>query len=220
MDDDVMVSRGAYVCSLANALLGRSEKAVSIAYAGVQSHRRAGQGRVHQLPEAQLIGAVMGHTAGGRLAEAEADALTGSQACLSAGDKEGHATFLFLRGLVLIERGQLTQASRSFLDGASVNRGIHDPAALRWCLAGIALTAAMSGHTGQAAAAAAERDELPVSPMMIYEPDLVDRGRAWVSVCAGELSRAVEILAGAPARAAAAGMSGPLGCRSARTPSG
>ena len=205
-DDDVMVSRGAYVSSLANALLGRSEKAVSIAYAGVQSHRRAGQGRVHQLPEAQLIGAVMGHTAGGRLAEAEADALAGSQACLSAGDKEGHATFLFLRGLVLIERGQLTQASRSFLDGASVNRGIRDPAALRWCLAGIALTAAMSGHSDRAAAAAVERDELPVSPMMIYESDLVDRGRAWVSVCAGELSRAIEILAGAADRAAVTSM--------------
>ena len=149
---------------------------------------------------------VMGHAAGGRLAEAEADALTGGQACLAAGDKEGHATFLFLRGLVLVERGQLTQASRSFLDGASVNREIRDPAALRWCLAGIALTAAMSGHTDRALAAAAERDELPVSPMMVYESDLVDRGRAWVSVCIGELSRAGEILAGAAARAAAANL--------------
>jgi DNA-binding NarL/FixJ family response regulator len=103
----------------------------------------------------------------------------------------------------LIERGQLTRASRAFLDGASVNREIHDLAALRWCLAGLALAEAMRGHTDRAMAAAAERDELPTSPMMIYETDLVDRGRAWVSACAGELSQACEILAGAAARAAA-----------------
>jgi DNA-binding CsgD family transcriptional regulator len=201
-NDALMVSRGSYVSSIALALLGRSEESVSVAYAGVQSHRRA-KG-VHQLPEAQLIGAVMGHAAGGRLAQAEADAETGDQACLAAGDKEGHATFLFLRGLVLIERGRLAQASKSFLDGVSVNRGIHDPAALRWCLSGLALTEAMSGHTDRAMAAAAERDKQPASPMMIYESDLVDRGRAWVSVCAGELSRACEILTEAAARAQAA----------------
>lgn len=168
----------------------------------MQSHRRATG--VHQLPEAQLIGAVMGHAAGGRFAEAEADAVAGGLACLAAGDKEGHATFLLLRGWVLIERGQLTQASKAFLDGVSVNRGLRDPAALRWCLAGLALTEAMSGHTDRAMAAAAERDDVPPSPMMIYESDLVNRGRAWVSVCTGELSRAGEILAEAADRAAAA----------------
>ena len=38
---------------------------------------------------------------------------------------------------------------------------------------------------------------------MIYETDLIDRGRAWVSVCAGELSQSCEILTAAAARAAA-----------------
>ena len=38
--------------------------------------------------------------------------------------------------------------------------------------------------------------------MAIYEPDLIDRGRAWVHVAAGELSVACETLAGAAARAA------------------
>jgi DNA-binding CsgD family transcriptional regulator len=200
-DDDVMISRGAYVSSIALAFLGRSEDAVSVAYRGLQSHRRASG--LPQLPEAQLIGAVFGHAAGGRLAQAEADAATGSEACLAAGDKEGQATHLFLTGLVLIDRGQLARASKAFLDGASVNRAIRDPAALRWCLAGIALAEAMSGHTSRATAAAAERDELPVSPMMVYEPDLIDRGRAWLGVATGELSQACEILAGAAARAAA-----------------
>ena len=199
-DDDVMISRGAFVSSIAKALLGQTEESVAIAYAGLQSHRRATG--VHQLPEAQLIGAVFGHTAGGRLGQAEADATTGNQACLAAGDKEGHATFLLLSGLVLIERGRLTEAARTFLDGASVNREIRDPSALRWCLAGIALAESMSGHTERAMAAAKERDELPAGTMLLYEPDLIERGRAWLSVATGELSRACELLTAAAASAA------------------
>ena len=183
------------------ALLGRGQDAVSIAHAGLQRHRRAVG--LPQLPEAQLIGAVMGHAAAGQLAEAEAEAETARQACLTAGDKEGQGSHLFLTGWVLIERGHLDRAAKAFLDGASVNREIHDLAALRWCLAGVALAEAMRGHASQAQAALAECDELPVNPMMIYESDVVDRGRAWVSVCAGELSRAREILAAAAERAAA-----------------
>ena len=62
----------------------------------------------------------------------------------------------------------------------------------------------MSGHTGRAAAAAAELDGLPVGSMLIYEPDLVERSRAWLSVATGELSQACEILTAAADRAAAA----------------
>jgi DNA-binding NarL/FixJ family response regulator len=203
-DDDVMVSRGAYVSSIALAFLGRSEDAVTVAYRGLESHRRVGSNS--QLPEAQLIGAVYGHFGAGHLAQAEADAVTGYRACLAAGDKEGQATFLLLSGCVLVERGHLARASKAFLDGASVNREIHDLAALRWCLSGVALAEAMSGHIDRATAAGAERDELPVSPMMVYEPDLVDRGRAWVSVATGELSRACEILTRAAAWAEAASL--------------
>jgi DNA-binding CsgD family transcriptional regulator len=75
---------------------------------------------------------------------------------------------------------------------------------LRWCLAGIALSEAMRGHPDQAAAAAAEVDQLPVGTMGAYEPDVIERSRAWVSVAAGELSRAREILTAAAANAAAA----------------
>ena len=203
-DDDVMIAKGTYVSSIAMAFLGRSEDAVAVAHKGLQAHRRASG--VPQLPESQLIGAVFGHAAGGRFAQAEADAVTGYQACLAAGDKEGVATYLFLKGLVLIDRGQVGRAAKAFLDGASVNREIHDPAALRWCLAGIALAEAMGGHTGQAVAAAAERDELPVGPMQVYEPDVTERGRAWLSVATGELSLACEILTRAAARAAEANL--------------
>jgi DNA-binding CsgD family transcriptional regulator len=203
-DDDVMASRGAFVTSIAMALLGRGQDAVSIAYAGLERHRRAVG--MPQLPEAQLIGAVMGHAAAGQLAQAEADAEAGRQACLTAGDKEGQASHLFLGGWVLIERGHLDRAAKAFLDGASVNREIRDAAALRWCLAGVALARAMCGDAREAQAAAAECGKLPPSPMMAYETDVVDRGRAWVSVCAGEMSRAREILTSAAERAAACGL--------------
>ena len=201
-DDDATVSRGAFVSSIALAMLGRGAEAVPVAYRGLESHRRASG--LPQLPEAQLIGAVFGHLAGGHFDLAEADTRTGYQACLAAGDKEGMATHLLLAGLVRIEQGQLTRASKALLDAASVNRELHDHAALRWSLAGLAMAEAMSGHTGRAAAAAAELDGLPVGSMLIYEPDLVERSRAWLSVATGELSQACEILTAAADRAAAA----------------
>jgi DNA-binding CsgD family transcriptional regulator len=200
-DDDAMISRGAFVSAIALAMLGRGAEAVPVAYRGLDCHRRASG--LPQLPEAQLIGAVFGHTAAGHLARADADATTGYSACLAAGDKEGMATHLFLAGLVRVEQGQLARASRAFLDAASVNREIHDPAALRWCLAGLAMAEAMSGHTERAAAAAAERDGLPAGSMLIYEPDLIERGRAWQCVATGELSQAIEVLTAAAAQAAA-----------------
>ena len=200
--DAGMVSRGSYVTSIALALLGRGDEAVRAADAGLQAHRRVGA--AWQPPEAQLTGAVLGHTAAGRFAQAQADAETGYQACLAAGDQEQQGPFLLLAGLVLVERGQLAEASRVFLDGASVSREIRDQPALRWCMAGIALAEAMGGHAGRASAAAAERDQVPVEPVTVFETDLVERSRAWQHVCAGDLSQAQEILVAAAARAAGA----------------
>ncbi|HEV2375260.1 MAG TPA: LuxR family transcriptional regulator [Streptosporangiaceae bacterium] len=199
--DDVMVSRGAYVSSIALAMLGHGDEAVSVAEIGLRSHRRATG--MPQMPEAQLIGAVLGHAATGRLDRAEEDSATGYRACLAAGDKEGYATHLLLTGWVLVERGQLGRAATAFLDAVSVNRELHDLAALRWCLAGLALAEAMRGRTERAMTAAAERDELPVGSMRVWEPDLTERGRAWLNVATGELSAACDTLAAAAAQAAA-----------------
>jgi DNA-binding NarL/FixJ family response regulator/tetratricopeptide (TPR) repeat protein len=200
-DDDSIVSRGSYSASIGLALLGRGDEAVSVAHAGLHSHRRVGG--LPQLPESQLLGAIFGHVAAGRLAQAEAEAEANERLFLAAGDKEGHATALFMLGWTLIERGLLARASTAFLDGASVNRELHDMAALRWCVAGVALAEAMSGHGQRAAAADAERDELPIGILAIYETDLIERSRAWVMACVGELSRACEILLAAAARASA-----------------
>jgi len=198
--DDGMIGRGAYPSSIALALLGRGGEAVAMADRGLQAHRRSGQ--ANQLPEVQLIGAVLGHTGIGALNEAETAATTGYRACLVAGDKEGQATFSFLRGLTLVERGQLDAASRLFLEGASINRDLQDTAALRWCVAGMALAEGMAGRAPAASAALAELDELPAGWMTIFETDVIDRGRAWASVASGELSRARRQLREAAQRAA------------------
>lgn len=200
-DDDATISRGTYVSSVALALLGRGAESVSVAQRGLASHRRASE--LVQLPAAQLIGSILGHAAGGRFAEAEADAQAAYQECLAAGDKEGQATHRLMAGRVLLERGQLARASSAFLDGASINRELNDLSALRWCLGGLALAEAMSGHADRAAVAAAEWAGLPLGSMSIFETDLMERGRAWVSVAMGETSPARETLARAAERAAA-----------------
>ena len=170
----------------------------------MEAHRRASD--LPSLPEQQLVGAVLGHAAGGRLVQAEADAAVGYEASLARGDQDGQATHLMLTGSILIERGRLADAARAFLDAASINREIHDWAALRWCLAGLALAEAMRGHLKTAAAGAAERDQLAKSPMEIWEADLIERGRAWVAAASGELSQASQILAAAAGRAATANL--------------
>jgi DNA-binding CsgD family transcriptional regulator len=200
-DDDAMISRGSYVSSIALALLGRSAESVSVAQAGFASHSRASG--LSQLPVAQFVGAVLGHSAAGHFAEAQAATETAYQTCLAAGDKEGQATHHLLAGRVLLERGQLERASSAFLDGASINRELNDPPVLRWCLGGFALAEAMSGHAERAAAAVAEWAELPLSTMTIFETDLMERGRAWASVVMGETSLALQTLARAAERAAA-----------------
>ena len=198
---DAAVSRGAYVSSIALAQLGRCEEALRVAEVGQRSHRRASG--LRQQPTAQLIGGILANLGAGRLGQAEADAAAAYLVCLEAGDKEGQATFLFLSGCVLVQSGQLGRAAKVFLDGASVNREIVDPAALRWCVAGLALAEGMAGHAAAAQAAAAELDELRPGAMTIYEPEVIERGRAWARAAAGEHSLACEILAAAAARARA-----------------
>ena len=205
-DDDTLASRGCHAAALALALLGRGDEAVSVAGTGLKRHRRAAEQQatgLHHGPETQLIGAIFGHLASGRLSAAATAAADGYQSCLRSGDKEGQATFLLLIGCADLERGDLANATAAFADGASVNRTIHDLPGLRWCLSGVVLAESMRGNAGPAEAAAAQRDLIAGGPMMIYEPDLIDRGTAWLCIAHGEVTRAGDILAAAAERAAA-----------------
>jgi DNA-binding CsgD family transcriptional regulator len=196
--------RSSYVSSIALALMGRPREAVTVAHRGLETHRRWLASERTQLPEAQLIGAVLGHAAGGDLSRAEAEATTGLQACIEAGDKEGEASFSLLRGWARVGQGRLASASRAFREGTSINRGLSDVMALRWSLGGLALAEGMMGNRDEASAAVAELDELPPVSLTVFDADLPDRGRAWATVAAGEVSRARAMLGEAAARAASA----------------
>jgi DNA-binding CsgD family transcriptional regulator len=63
----------------------------------------------------------------------------------------------------------------------------------------------MSGHPDQASAAISELEGLRPGSMNIFEFDLVDRARAWTSVAAGEMSRAIDTLRQSAGRASATG---------------
>ena len=202
-DDPELACRSSYVSSVALALMGRSQEAVSVAQRGLALHRRWLSIERNQLPESQLIGAVLGHVGGGDPARAEADANTGFQACVDAGDKEGQASFSLLQGWARASQGRLAAASRAFREGAFINRELSDPMALRWCLGGLALAEGMQGNRDPALAAVAELDEMPTVPPAMFDADLIDRGRAWASVAAGELAKAREMLGAAADRAAA-----------------
>jgi DNA-binding CsgD family transcriptional regulator len=198
-DDPEIACRSSYISSIALALMGRPQEAVSVAERGHEIHRRWRSSEALQLPVVQLIGAVLGHAAGGCPGRAEAGALVGFESCVEAGDKEGQATFSLLRGWALVGQGRLDAASRAFREGASINRELRDTMALRWCLGGLALAEGMKGNRDAASAAVAE---LPPGGPTMFDADLVDRGRAWASVAAGEVSRARELLGEAARRAA------------------
>jgi DNA-binding CsgD family transcriptional regulator len=200
-DDLELAGRASYISSIALALMGRAQEAVSVGQRGLEVHRRWRVSEGIQLPEVQLIGVTLGHLAGGYLSQGEADATTGYQACIEAGDKEGQATFSLLLGWARVSQGCLAAASLAFREGATINRELRDTMALRWCLGGLAMAEGMQAHRDEAAAAVAELDEMPPISLTMFEADLVDRGRAWAYVAAGELSRARAALGDAAQRA-------------------
>jgi DNA-binding CsgD family transcriptional regulator len=97
----------------------------------------------------------------------------------------------------------MASASLAFREAAAINRELHETGALRWCAGGVALAEGMAGNDEAATAAVAELDGLRADWMMIFEPDLVDRGRAWARVAGGAVSSACQLLRSAADRAAA-----------------
>jgi DNA-binding NarL/FixJ family response regulator len=70
-------------------------------------------------------------------------------------------------------------------------------------MGGVALAEGMAGHGPAATTAINELDELAPVWMKIFDAELVDRGRAWAWVSAGEISRGRQLLKEAAEQAAA-----------------
>lgn len=212
--DELAVRRGAYVGSLALALLGRNEQAVRVAYAAIDSHRVKAEPDEHEsmtdieAPEHHLVGAVIGHLLGGRLAAAESDARIGRGAVRNGGDGEREATFCMLQAWVQLERGLVTDAAKLFRESVAINRDVGDGGPLLWSLGGVALAEAMAGNTATASAALSDLTDLPRHWMAAIDPFLVHRGRAWVLLASGQLTAARTCLQEAATAAQATGQVG------------
>ena len=183
-DDDAISHRGTAIASVALAFLGRTEEAVAMARRGFEIHRRCADRT--QPPESQLIGSILALTAAGRLVQADTEANMCYEASLKAGDQEGLATYCMLGGLVDVERGDLAAAAKKFGEGTVLNRELRDQSPLRWCVAGTALAEGLSGRASAAAEAVHELERLPSHWMCAFDTDVVDRGKAWAKVAAGE----------------------------------
>jgi DNA-binding CsgD family transcriptional regulator len=199
--DLVVIEQGARIASVALALLGRGDDGVAMSRRGIEILEL-----LDPKPRTVLghqIGSVIGNAACGRLEDANSDAVAAYQRSLEAGDQDATATYCLLRGWVLVDRGMVSEAARSFREGVTINEALVDLSAQRWCLGGVALAEAMAGNAAAAASAIAVLDGLPSHWMDGLDPDLVDRGRAWALASAGETSAARAKLRQAALRAAA-----------------
>lgn len=202
--EDLVVASAERVRSTVLAQLGRTGEALEAAERGLVVHRRLAES--NQIPETQLIGVALAHAGAGHFDLAQVAATAGYDATLEADDDEGTATFGMLMGCVLADRGALGDAAASFREAVAINRKLNDTGALRWCLGGTAWVAGMAGDTAAALAAVEELGELRDDWMAVFGPDLVERGRAWERVAAGDISSARAILSAAAADAASRSM--------------
>ena len=194
--------RATYATSLAQATLGMVDDAVDTGVMGYVHHRRFAQ-QTRQLAETQHIGPVLALVAGGRLDEAEALATEGHLRSVASADAESQATFAMLLGIVATQRGAVVTGMRSFREAAAINIDLNDDVGLRWSLGGAAMAAGMAGDRDAARSARDHLDAIERTGMLILELDLVERGRAWQELAAGDSTRAVERLRAAADQAAA-----------------
>jgi DNA-binding CsgD family transcriptional regulator/tetratricopeptide (TPR) repeat protein len=193
-----LVNRGHFMASYAHALHGESDEAVELAYRGMEFHRSTAH--QVQIPEIQLHGAVLGHLGAGRLEAAENDAWTGYEACLEADAREMLSAFALYRGWIYVTRGALEDALRMFRQASSEDRELNDR---KWALGGVALAAGMAGLADEARAAVRDVDSLKQTWVRMLDLELLERGRGWALVAAGELSRGAAMIKEAAADARA-----------------
>jgi DNA-binding CsgD family transcriptional regulator len=199
--EDRWVARGAYVASIGFAMTGRCTEAVTTAKLGMEAQRRSGD--TSRRIEAHLLGSTIGHLGAGRLPKAEEDARRSYESGVAMGAKESIATGELLLGWVLIERGMVHQAATFFRDAVSINRELRDTSTLRFCLGGLALAEGMAGNAAAAERAFEDLEDVPRHWLDVFDPDLVERGKAWTLAASGATSEARAMLRDAASTARA-----------------
>jgi DNA-binding CsgD family transcriptional regulator len=121
----------------------------------------------------------------GRLAEAEELATGSYQAAAGVGSVSGMAWGSMLLGRTALLRGHLRTASAAFNEGAALFADANETGIVRWCLAGVSLTAAWRGRVEEAEAALVALDA--VGPTEVRMMDIeIERARAWSAAAAGD----------------------------------
>lgn len=125
----------------------------------------------------------------GRLVEAEAQAQASYQAAVSVGSVNGMAWGAMLLGRTALLRGHLRTASTAFSEGAALFDDANEPGFQRWCIAGVALTAASRGRGEEAGSALEALAAVGPTEVRLMDVD-VERARAWTIAAGGDESSA------------------------------
>jgi len=128
----------------------------------------------------------------GDLAEAAATADAGYALSLERANPDGQAWFASALGRVLLAQGRLTTATHYFREVTTLFGDLTHPGQ-RWGLGGLALAAGQMGDVATGEAALAELDALAPSPVRLMDVE-IHRGRAWVAVARGDLTKASDEL--------------------------
>lgn len=198
--------RVAYPAALAMWMVGRFDQAVQTAIGGERARiasRLSPDGPEDlQDPVVHRVAQALAGLSAGRLEAASEAAAALDATSTAADDPELRATATLMCGQVALARGDVSAAVRYHRECAVVNRELKDTAALRWALAGLAQSSALTGADAVAAEALAELDGVVRDDVGLFELDLVERGRSWVEAGHGDRAGAIRRLAAAARQAA------------------
>jgi ATP/maltotriose-dependent transcriptional regulator MalT len=203
---DVAYAQGALAGSVAMALGGRANDAVTVANRGEQA--RVALGETVQLAAAgvYLVARAQALLEVGQMREAAELAQLGYDGAVEIGAPHGQAWFATILGRIDLHRGKAASAALWSREGGVVWRELRHPAA-RWGFGALATAQALAGDLDDAEATYAELDAEPPTPVRVFDPE-IDRGRASIAAQRGERTRACEILVDAADRAEAGGAFG------------
>ena len=203
---DVAYAQGALAGSVAMALGGRANDAVTVANRGERA--RVALGETVQLAAAgiYLVARAQALLEVGQMREAAELAQLGYDGAVEIGAPHGQAWFATILGRIDLHRGKAASAALWSREGGVVWRELRHPAA-RWGYGALASAQALAGDLDAAEATYAELDAEPPTPVRVFDPE-IDRGRASIAAQRGERTRACEILVAAADRAEAGGAFG------------
>ena len=177
---------------------GRALEAVAIAEKGFPAHLELGE-LMSAHPGIHIVGQALALNMAGRVREAESLAQFGYDAAAGIRRSAGQAWFGMILGLTALLEGRLATSAKRFREGASIFGELRHHGE-RWCLGGLAIATGMAGDPNASAAAVAEIDKVPTTPVLLSEPESL-RGKAWAAYAGGHLVDSRRFLADAAALA-------------------